>query len=199
MARASVRGDAAECRTMANQTPDEHDLLAQGLQLGDARTDATHLEMLELVGQVQQAEGPARAERFYALVAHTQAHFAQEEQWMLATGIAASHCHFGQHAEVLQVLQEVERRSRAGDAQYIGTALEALLEWFVPHALNLDAGLVAHLQRVGFDTTTATLTNPAGAAQGLEFEQNCAGAEKSSGCGHGSAASMCHPQGDLKP
>ena len=184
--------DAAECRPMADDSTQEHDLLAHGLQLGDARTDATHLEMLELVGQVQQADDASRPARFYALVAHTQAHFAQEEEWMLATGITATHCHFGQHAEVLQVLQEVERRTRAGDAQYIGRALEALLEWFVPHALNLDAGLVAHLQRVGFDTSTGTLAAPLAAG----LEQNCSPAEKSSGCGHGSAASMCHPQGD---
>lgn len=54
-------------------------------------------------------------------------------------------------------LKEVERLARAGDAQYIDRATDALLEWFMPHAMSMDAGLVAHLQQQGFDTATETL------------------------------------------
>ena len=133
---------------------------ASDLRLGDARTDATHLEMLEIVRDVRLATGPAKEARYFELVAHTAEHFAQEERWMLATGIAAGHCHFNQHADVLQVLQEVERLTRAGDAQYIDRATDALLEWFMPHAMSMDAGLVAHLQQQGFDTATESLRAP---------------------------------------
>lgn len=133
---------------------------ASELRLGDARTDATHLEMLEIVRDVRQAVGTAKESRFFELVAHTAEHFAQEERWMLATGIPAGHCHFNQHADVLQVLKEVERLTRAGDAQYIDRATDALLEWFMPHAMSMDAGLVAHLQQQGFDTATETLNTP---------------------------------------
>lgn len=131
------------------------------LRLGDARTDATHLEMLEIVRRVRQAEGSAREALFFELVTHTAEHFAQEERWMLATGIPAGHCHFNQHSDVLQVLKEVERLSRAGDAQYIERATEALLEWFMPHAMTMDAGLVAHLQAQGYDTSTESLPQAA--------------------------------------
>jgi hemerythrin len=133
---------------------------ASELRLGDARTDATHLEMLEIVRDVRLASGASKEARYFELVAHTAEHFAQEERWMLATGIDAGHCHFNQHADVLQVLKEVERLTRAGDTQYIDRATDALLEWFVPHALSMDAGLVTHLQQQGFDTATEMLVAP---------------------------------------
>jgi hypothetical protein len=38
--------------------------------------------------------------------------------------------------------------------------LEALVEWFPMHAQSMDAGLVAFLNEVGFDTTSETLSPP---------------------------------------
>lgn len=74
---------------------------ASELHLGNARTDATHLEMLEIVRDVRLATGAAKEARYLSW-SHAAEHFAQEERWMLATGIQAGHCHFNQHADVLQ-------------------------------------------------------------------------------------------------
>ena len=75
---------------------------------------------------------------------------------MLACGIQPDFCHFGQHASVLQVMQEVERRALNGEMEYIGSMIEALVEWFPAHANSMDAGLVSYLQEKGYDTATET-------------------------------------------
>ncbi len=132
---------------------------SEALVLGDARTDHTHQEFVDLVNATTAAAPESRLARYQELLAHTVEHFAQEERWMAACGIQPDFCHFGQHASVLQVMQEVERRALAGEPEYIASMIEALVEWFPGHAESMDAGLVAYLQDKGFDTTTETFKN----------------------------------------
>lgn len=130
------------------------------LALQDPRTDATHQEFIELLNATACAETADKTRCYQALLAHTVEHFAQEERWMLATGIPAEHCHFGQHASVLEVMKEVARRAGAGETELVDQMLQALAEWFPMHAQSMDAGLVAHLQQQGFDTATETGVSP---------------------------------------
>jgi hemerythrin len=130
------------------------------LALHDPRTDATHQEFIELLNAAACAAAADKTRCYQALLEHTVEHFAQEERWMLATGISAGHCHFGQHADVLQVMKEIERRALIGEIELIDRMAEALAEWFPGHAQSMDAGLVAHLQQQGFDTATETLVTP---------------------------------------
>ncbi len=134
------------------------------LVLGDARTDHTHQEFIALVNATTAAPLERKLAVYQELLAHTVEHFAQEERWMLACGIQPDFCHFGQHASVLQVMQEVERRALNGEMEYIGSMIEALVEWFPSHANSMDAGLVSYLQEKGYDTTTETFKDGAPAA-----------------------------------
>ncbi|QKO22530.1 hemerythrin domain-containing protein [Rhodoferax sp. BAB1] len=134
------------------------------LVLGDARTDHTHQEFIALVNATTAAPLERKLAVYQELLAHTVEHFAQEERWMLACGIQPDFCHFGQHASVLQVMQEVERRALNGEMEYIGSMIEALVEWFPSHANSMDAGLVSYLQEKGYDTTTETFRDGAPAA-----------------------------------
>ena len=134
------------------------------LMLGDARTDHTHQEFIALVNATTAAPLERKLAVYQELLAHTVEHFAQEERWMLACGIQPDFCHFGQHASVLQVMQEVERRALNGEMEYIGSMIEALVEWFPSHANSMDAGLVSYLQEKGYDTTTETFKDGAPAA-----------------------------------
>ncbi len=127
---------------------------SDALLLGDARTDHTHQEFVDLVNATTAATPEHKLPVYRQLVAHTVEHFAQEERWMLACGIQPDFCHFGQHASVLQVMQEVERRALAGEMAYIDSMIEALVEWFPGHANSMDASLVAYLEEKGFDTAT---------------------------------------------
>ncbi|MFN7445769.1 MAG: hemerythrin domain-containing protein [Curvibacter sp.] len=122
------------------------------LMLGDARTDHTHEEFVDLINATTAAPPEQKLEVYRQLLKHTVEHFAMEERWMRACGIAEDFCHFGQHASVLQVMKEVERRAFNGEPEYIGSMIEALVEWFPGHADTMDAGLVAYLQEKGFDT-----------------------------------------------
>ncbi len=52
--------------------------------------DETHQEFVELRGQARCADEAARAGAWHAPVAHTQAHYDQEDRWMADTGLAAA-------------------------------------------------------------------------------------------------------------
>ncbi len=127
------------------------------LALDDPRTDATHQEFIELLNRTANASEADKTAHFQVLLSHTVEHFAQEERWMLATGIPAEHCHFGQHSSVLEVMKEVAKRAIQGEIELIDRMAEALAEWFPGHAQSMDAGLVIHLQQQGFDTVSETL------------------------------------------
>jgi hemerythrin-like metal-binding protein len=149
--------------------------------LGDARTDHTHQEFIDLVNATTAAPAEKKLAIYQELVRHTVEHFAQEERWMSACGIPSDFCHFGQHASVLQVMQEVERRALNGEIPYIGSMIEALVEWFPMHASSMDAGLVSYLQEKGFDTATETFKGGVPAAT-AEAVPSC-GHEPGHACG----------------
>lgn len=134
--------------------------------LGDARTDHTHQEFIALVNATTAAPAGQKLAVYQELLQHTIEHFAQEERWMSACGIPSDFCHFGQHNSVLEVMKEVERRALNGEMAYIGSMIEALVEWFPGHAESMDAGLVAYLQEKGFDTATETFKDGAPVAAG---------------------------------
>lgn len=150
------------------------------LVLGDARTDHTHQEFIDLVNATTAASLDNKLAAYRELVAHTVEHFAQEERWMLACGIQPDFCHFGQHASVLQVMQEVERRALNGEMAYVDSMIEALVEWFPGHANSMDAGLVSYLQEKGYDTTTETFRE--GAAANAEVALPSCGHEPGEAC-----------------
>lgn len=132
--------------------------------LGDARTDHTHQEFIDLVNATTAAAPQDKLGLYQELLAHTVEHFAQEERWMRACGIPEDFCHFGQHNSVLEVMKEVERRALNGEPEYIASMIEALVEWFPGHAESMDAGLVSYLQEKGFDTASETFRDGAPAA-----------------------------------
>jgi len=150
------------------------------LALGDARTDTTHEEFVELVNATATAAPEAQLALYQELLAHTVEHFAQEERWMTACGIPPDFCHFGQHNSVLEVMREVERRALIGEMALIESMLEALVEWFPQHAQSMDAGLVGYLAEKGFDTATETFKD--GAAATATALPSCSSHESGSSC-----------------
>jgi hemerythrin len=128
------------------------------LQLGDARTDATHEEFIVMLNATASADAATQLTKYQELVEHTVEHFAQEERWMRACDIPEDFCHFTQHTGVLEVMKEIERRALLGETELIAKMLEALVEWFPGHAQSMDAGLVTYLKEKGFDTTSETFT-----------------------------------------
>ncbi len=128
-----------------------HDQLA----VNHPQMDRTHVEFIALLGAADAAltaAEPALLLAFEALLAHTIDHFAQEEAWMLASGLGADNCHSFQHRAVLQVMHECARRAHdETDFDPLRLAVAELAIWFPPHAQQMDAALARHLVAVGLD------------------------------------------------
>jgi hemerythrin-like metal-binding protein len=153
---------------------------SEAFVLGDAKTDHTHQEFVDLINATTAAAPADKLIVYQQLLAHTVEHFAQEERWMLANGISADFCHFSQHKNVLDVMKEVERRALNGESEYIGSMIEALVEWFPGHADTMDAGLVQYLQEKGYDTTAEAFTQ--GKALSEEAVMSCGHHEPGEAC-----------------
>jgi hemerythrin-like metal-binding protein len=143
------------------------------LALQQPLMDDTHREFVGLLAEVEAAvqratpdvAAAAVSDSLARFVAHTEAHFAQEDAWMATIGFAPTNCHARQHAEVLQLLREVQRRVQGdGNVALVGQLVPAVAEWFVPHARNMDGGLAQVMAATGFDPATGTMRNPPDAA-----------------------------------
>lgn len=132
--------------------------LTDTLRTGDARMDETHAEFVDQLNALLALPAEQQLAPYRDFLAHTEAHFAQEDRWMLATGFAADNCHAGMHATILETMRAVEDHFvNQGDTEIITRLAEALAEWFVQHAATMDAGLAMHLRSLGFDSTTESL------------------------------------------
>lgn len=137
---------------------------SEALSLSMPAMDQTHLEFVDLLAAVQQANDDTLVAHWRALITHTEAHFGQEDCWMLATGFAPGSCHMTQHAVVLKVLKEGLALGEQGQWQPIRQMAHELTLWFPHHAQTMDAGLALHLKSVGYDPLTHTVAAQAEAA-----------------------------------
>jgi hemerythrin-like metal-binding protein len=154
------------------------------LALQQPRMDDTHREFVDLLAEVeaalQQAQPDALTGTLARFVAHTEAHFAQEDAWMATIGFAPENCHATQHAQVLQLLREVQRRVQDdGNLALVEQLVPALADWFVPHAQNMDGGLAQVMALTGFDPATGTMSKPPDAASAPSDEAFSAAAAAS--------------------
>jgi hemerythrin-like metal-binding protein len=133
---------------------------SDALSLAMPVMDQTHVEFVDLLAAVQPSEDTELVARWQALVEHTEAHFAQEDRWMLATGFAPGSCHLTQHAVVLKVLKEGLELGRQGQLQPIRQMAHELTIWFPHHAQTMDSGLSLHLKSVGYDPVTGLVAQP---------------------------------------
>jgi hemerythrin len=133
---------------------------APNLHTGDGRMDDTHEEFVTMLNTLLATPLRDQLPLYREFLAHTVAHFEQEERWMLATGFSADNCHASHHATILDTMRAVEEHYVGGDNEIIQRLAEALVEWFPQHAISMDAGLALHLKDVGFDSRTETLADP---------------------------------------
>lgn len=159
---------------------------SQALSVSLPAMDQTHVEFVDLLALVQDAEDADLVTRWQALIEHTEEHFGQEDRWMLATGFAPGSCHLTQHAVVLKVLKEGLEAGRQGQLQPIRQMAHELTLWFPHHAQTMDSGLALHLKSVGYDPLTGTVSQPE-ALPALAI-QGCGGS-----CGEEGAGEQADP------
>ncbi len=139
----------------------------ESLVLNQPTLDSTHQEFVEHLNAFGAAldQGVDALPAYHALLAHTEAHFAMEEDWMARCGFEAQNCHSGQHAMVLNVMREALRyATELNDREPLNILRTELAGWFPQHAEMMDAALVFTMEQRGFDPATGECREPAAAS-----------------------------------
>lgn len=127
------------------------------LVLNQPTLDTTHEEFVGLLNAFGTAldDGVDALPAYHALLAHTEAHFAMEEDWMARCGFEPQNCHSSQHAMVLNVMREALRyATELNDREPLNILRTELAGWFPQHAEMMDAALVFTMEQRGFDPAT---------------------------------------------
>ena len=135
--------------------------------------DETHHEFVDLLAAVESAPDAGLLPAWQALIDHTDGHFGQEDEWMVATRFASSNCHTMQHKVVLNVMREGAVLGAQGDLLAVRQMARELALWFPQHAQAMDAALALHLRRAGFDPATGTVHMPS--ALPVDLIHGCGG------------------------
>lgn len=127
------------------------------LVLNQPLLDTTHEEFVGLLNAFGAAldAGEDALPAYHALLAHTEAHFAMEEDWMARCGFDPVNCHASQHKMVLNVMREALRyATELKDREPLNILRTELAGWFPQHAEMMDAALVFTMDQLGFDPVT---------------------------------------------
>lgn len=120
------------------------------LALDQAIMDDTHREFVDLLNRVAASAENDLLASLDEFIAHTEAHFGQEERWMQEIAFPPLHCHQGEHANVLEIMREVRKRIAQGEVHLGSTLTAAIAEWFPVHATSMDAVLALYMKQIGY-------------------------------------------------
>lgn len=116
------------------------------LLLGNALMDQTHHEFVTLVAELEAAQDAALPAAMDALIAHTDAHFAREQQWMSESRFPMQSCHDAEHEGVLAALREARGHVADGRLRVARVLPPELMHWFEGHVASMDAMLARWLE-----------------------------------------------------
>jgi len=104
--------------------------------------DETHREFVQHLDALFKATDSTIATCLNALLAHSEGHFSQEQEWMQQTAFPATECHTNEHNAVLasmrEVLAYVQQGGNPNEARRLAVELT---RWFPSHTDYLDASL----------------------------------------------------------
>lgn len=138
-----------------------------------APIDDDHRAIVAALAHVVLAAPESLMARWAHLIAAMQAHFAQEDAWLVRTGFAPDNCHSTQHATIVRIMREGEARGHHGDTDVVRQMADELGQWLPLHVNTMDASMVAHFESVGFDAATNAFTHDRPLA--WEHMQGCGG------------------------
>lgn len=114
---------------------------SDALLTGYGPMDSCHEEFVDVVAALRTASEDDLSVCLRAVVEHLQAHFSEEEHWMIETGFPARDCHADEHAAVLRSAHQVLALLEQGDASECRRLADELARWFPGHADYMDAAL----------------------------------------------------------
>jgi hemerythrin-like metal-binding protein len=118
--------------------------------LGHEPMDATHREFITRVKALAESGNETALAELERLIAHTQAHFAQENRWMEESAFPPLHCHVGEHQRVLASMASVLSMAKKSSPALGRKMAVDLPAWFENHAATMDAALAQHMRHVGY-------------------------------------------------
>ncbi|MHC3994780.1 bacteriohemerythrin [Thiomicrolovo sp. ZZH C-3] len=116
------------------------------LTLGVAAMDETHADFLRLLDAVKQATGSDFIEGFSALVEHTEAHFAMEEEMMRSLAYYGLQEHHDEHETLLSEMRYFLQKARKLPPFGRSYIDDYAYEKFRRHIINIDAQLAMFLK-----------------------------------------------------
>ena len=134
---------------------------SESLELGQPAMDETHREFVDLLNAVADAADADLLPRLDEFIAHTDAHFAQENAWMVDIMFPPIHCHKGEHDNVLKLMHEVRDRVAAGQLELGRVLARELPEWFRLHASTMDTALAEVIKAIGYQPERQTAASAA--------------------------------------
>lgn len=112
--------------------------------------DETHREFIDLLNRLADVADDEMLAVLDEFIAHTQEHFAQEQQWMEQLAFPPLACHAREHEGVLETAHEVRRRALAGETRFGRVLAKAVAEWFATHAASMDHVLALYMKEKGY-------------------------------------------------
>ncbi len=126
---------------------------SDALVLDEGVIDDTHKEFVDLLNRMYDAPDDQLLAILDEFIAHTEAHFAQEQRWMEELAFPPLACHTGEHEGVMEITREVRRRTADGDTKYGKVLAQGVAEWFVNHAASMDLVLAQFIKERGYVPT----------------------------------------------
>ena len=110
--------------------------------------DVAHREFITQVAALIAAGDAEFPALFQALVNHLREHFVAEGRLMRESKFPATGVHEGEHHRILGELLQLNRSLKRGRLPLVRAYVkEGLPEWFDTHLTQMDAALVAHLNK----------------------------------------------------
>jgi len=123
---------------------------SEELQIDSGAMDELHVEFVDLLNALAVAPPDAAVSTLDGFIEHCERHFAEEEQWMLASEFPRTSCHLLQHASLLQVARDVRTRISNGEFNLAPLLAAAVGAWFRDHVTFMDTMLANHMEDVGY-------------------------------------------------
>ena len=114
--------------------------------LGHHSIDATHVEFVECVEALLNADGAAIPGALDAFIRHAEAHFQQENDWLGAPDFpGGGECHIEEHEKVLNAAYDVRALVAQGELGVARAYARELADWFPGLADYMDSALATWL------------------------------------------------------
>lgn len=114
---------------------------SDALLLGLDEIDDEHREFVDLINALQRCADTDVLACLDRFIAHAQAHFAHEDDWMTSTAFPPARCHIAEHAAVLKSAFEARAMAGTGELAFARQFADDLAAWFPAHVEQLDSAL----------------------------------------------------------